>query len=631
MVEPKLTDDPDSDEEADTFFANIALNASKFTIKKRKSQVVELGKSTYLSLIQHSAKLLTKEVILRQHRETGVKFTDPHFPPEKSSLIKDWNDWNNIKIVEWKRYTWKRAEEIYPQPIRVFNEIDPNDILQGELGDCYFLSSLSAIAEHPERIQRLFETPEYEPSGCYKIWIGDLGERQQIIIDDYFPINNQGEVAFSRSKREADRANPGSEPVTELWVLLLEKAWAKKFGAYYTIDAGMTNDALSDLTGAPCRIHMLSPERAELIWETLKAADEVDYIIAAGSNEESGKADLAGGMGLVALHAYAVLGVKEVSTDIGLERILDIRNPWGDTEWTGDWSDTSPKWTEALKQELHFTQANDGTFWMPYDMFQQYFSEVCICKVHDAYVHKSLKLTHLPGAFSVVKVSVAQPTHLFLTVCQVDERIMDDPGYSYSDVRFICARLHPDLSLEYLTGKAKSSAAFPVLRDEYKELNLESGDYLIFIQLDFPEDSLTTQFGVCCYSSSEVQAAEVTCDYDDFLEKVFTVENAQRYVSAARVVSGLLLYNWSLAGDGSAPDVFQPGYLADIYLNQSEKVYEVTAFHRSFENVNLQDPFDGEQYHLVLRAGESKCVVKQQYRVGEPFAAEVKAMARTKR
>jgi Calpain family cysteine protease len=37
--------------------------------------------------------------------------------------------------------------------------------------------------------------------------------------------------------------------VIEGWVLLLEKAWAKVFGSYETIDAGFTQDALFALTG----------------------------------------------------------------------------------------------------------------------------------------------------------------------------------------------------------------------------------------------------------------------------------------------------------------------------------------------------------------------------------------------
>jgi calpain-15 len=40
-------------------------------------------------------------------------------------------------------------------------KIEPNDIKQGALGDCYFLSSLSAMAEYEGIIKALFITKEY--------------------------------------------------------------------------------------------------------------------------------------------------------------------------------------------------------------------------------------------------------------------------------------------------------------------------------------------------------------------------------------------------------------------------------------------------------------------------------------
>jgi len=36
-----------------------------------------------------------------------------------------------------------------------------------------------------------------------------------------------------------------------LWVLILEKAWAKLNGGYDLTDAGFTDEAISCLTGAP--------------------------------------------------------------------------------------------------------------------------------------------------------------------------------------------------------------------------------------------------------------------------------------------------------------------------------------------------------------------------------------------
>lgn len=43
----------------------------------------------------------------------------------------------------------------------------------------------------------------------------------------------------------------------ELWVILLEKAWAKVFGGYMNIEAGLTREALRDLTGACCKTFMM--------------------------------------------------------------------------------------------------------------------------------------------------------------------------------------------------------------------------------------------------------------------------------------------------------------------------------------------------------------------------------------
>jgi len=45
-------------------------------------------------------------------------------------------------------------------------------------------------------------------------------------------------------------------------------------------------------------------------------------------------------MGLVYGHAYAVLAANEVEG----HKLVQVRNPWGRTEWTGDWSDNSQLW-----------------------------------------------------------------------------------------------------------------------------------------------------------------------------------------------------------------------------------------------------------------------------------------------
>ena len=67
------------------------------------------------------------------------------------------------------------------------------------------------------------------------------GEKRTIVVDDLFPYNEaKKNWAFSRPDKDRD-----------IWVLLLEKAWAKIHGNYQRIEAGTNGEALPALTGAP--------------------------------------------------------------------------------------------------------------------------------------------------------------------------------------------------------------------------------------------------------------------------------------------------------------------------------------------------------------------------------------------
>ena len=49
--------------------------------------------------------------------------------------------------------------------------------------------------------------------------------------------------------------------------------------------------------------------------------------------------------GLIKGHEYSLVKLELVETSDGsMVQLLNIRNPWGGTEFNGDWSDRSAKW-----------------------------------------------------------------------------------------------------------------------------------------------------------------------------------------------------------------------------------------------------------------------------------------------
>ena len=118
--------------------------------------------------------------------EKGEPWTDQDFPPEIRSLANE-ND-EAEQRERMKDYSWKRLSEIY-KDCKVFSAgITPNDIKQGGLGNCYYLSVLSAMAEFPERIEACFHTKEPNSAGIYLMFLYVNGAVMPIIVDDYVPV-----------------------------------------------------------------------------------------------------------------------------------------------------------------------------------------------------------------------------------------------------------------------------------------------------------------------------------------------------------------------------------------------------------------------------------------------------------
>ena len=118
------------------------------------------------------------------------------------------------------------------------------------------------------------------------------------------------------------------------------------------------------------------------LFDYMKHCDDSGYILSLstpGADYMTEKAlDRSQITGLIGGHAYTLLTVHR--SKVGGHRLLKIRNPWGGTEWTGDWSDSSAKWTPELKAEVGFEAADDGIFWMSFDDVVRFFDVLNVCK-----------------------------------------------------------------------------------------------------------------------------------------------------------------------------------------------------------------------------------------------------------
>lgn len=103
------------------------------------------------------------------------------------------------------------------------------------------MSGVAALAEFPKRVEKCFVSKEKNEEGKYIVRLYDDGILKDIPLDDFFPWDGK---KFNFSHCKGNKEN-------EIWVHLLEKAWAKICGSYAKSVAGFEYESLTALTGAP--------------------------------------------------------------------------------------------------------------------------------------------------------------------------------------------------------------------------------------------------------------------------------------------------------------------------------------------------------------------------------------------
>eukprot|EP00741_Cyanophora_paradoxa_P016067 tig00000042_g15511.t1 len=218
--------------------------------------------------------------------------------------------------------SWLRPAEFCPgTPMLFVRGAEPSDVIQGELGNCWFISSMAVLATRKEYLKRLFVLPgrkevEFALRGLYAVAIYKDEYWHRVVIDD--------RVLCYRYNTKPVYAR--CHDPNELWVSLLEKAYAKVHGGYEVLVSGFVDYGLKDLTGGvPEVVNFRTPAgqrdlEADLTWPRLLELHRGGCLMGAASCSNEN--------GIVNGHAYSILDMREVTTVTGQRaRLVSLRNP----------------------------------------------------------------------------------------------------------------------------------------------------------------------------------------------------------------------------------------------------------------------------------------------------------------
>ena len=258
---------------------------------------------------------------VRQDPEFGFRFEDAEFKAEERNLVLDVKNPGPALQLESllpSEVVWLRPEKIDfqikdargppPKPRLFKDEKRVNGgIVQGALTDCWLLGALGMLAAQPDLLRALFVdySSACDEFGIYTLRFYKDGGWKTVTVDNRLPCTPKGQLLLSR----------GADP-TELWVPIVEKAYAKLHGCYELLGAGTVAYALKDLTGGAAQLLQFGQADVEsrirngMLWKEMTLLLKSGSLLGAAIRHD--KARRNENLGIESGHCYSVVAVKEL-------------------------------------------------------------------------------------------------------------------------------------------------------------------------------------------------------------------------------------------------------------------------------------------------------------------------------
>ncbi|MEH1907200.1 C2 family cysteine protease [Nostoc sp.] len=216
------------------------------------------------------------------------------------------------------------------------NGISANDIKQGALGDCYYLATLSSIAQKkPNDIKNMFID---NGDNTFTVRFFNSGVANYVTVDRYLP-SFAGQLVYASPGSSNNNSN------NELWVALAEKAYAQlgelgwsrpgsTTNAYPSIEGGWMDYVTRQVTGLDATSQQVNNMTKTQLIDLVSSNKVLTAAFINGANYS-----------VVNDHSYSVTSYNAANGT------FKIRNPWGH-------NDADLTWNQLLNLNTYFAWSN---------------------------------------------------------------------------------------------------------------------------------------------------------------------------------------------------------------------------------------------------------------------------------
>jgi hypothetical protein len=222
------------------------------------------------------------------------------------------------------------------------NGISADDVKQGQLGNCYYLATLSSFAqEKPSFIQDMFID---NGDNTFTVRFFNNNVADYVTVDRFLPTDSNGRLVYASMGASATNS------ANELWVALAEKAYAQlaesgwsrdadSADSYGAIEGGWMSDVMEQIAGLSTSDRQASSMTKQELIDVVNSNKLLTAaFVGIGSTLESTYK-------VVDNHAYTITGYN-ASTDT-----FFLRNPWATQH-------VSLTWEQLLELKTYIQWSN---------------------------------------------------------------------------------------------------------------------------------------------------------------------------------------------------------------------------------------------------------------------------------